>query len=125
MSLAIAVALAGAIGAPARFVLDGWLQRRAETTVPVGTLGVNLLGALALGVVTGLLDHNRLSPNVEVVIGTGLLGAFTTFSTFTFEAVRLAEEGAWRALAAYFTVTIFGGLAAAALGLWVVGAVYR
>ena len=125
MTLAITVALAGAIGAPARFTLDGWLQRRSATDVPIGTLGVNLIGALALGVITGLLDHNRLSPNVEVVIGTGLLGAFTTFSTFTYETVRLAEEGAWRALAIYFSVTIIGGLAAAAFGLWVIGALYR
>ena len=124
MKLAVAVALAGAVGAPARFALDGWLQRRAQTTIPVGTLAVNLIGALALGVITGLLDHNRLSPNVEVVIGTGLLGAFTTFSTFTFETVRLAEEDAWRALATYFTATVVGGLAAAALGLWVTGTLY-
>lgn len=122
MTLAVAVAIAGAIGAPARFALDSWLQRRSQTTVPVGTLAVNLIGALALGVITGLLDHHRLSPDVETVIGTGLLGAFTTFSTFTFETVRLAEEGAWRALATYVTVTMVGGLGVATLGLWATGA---
>lgn len=118
MILAFAVAIAGAVGAPARFTLDGWLQRRAQTTVPAGTVVVNLSGALALGVVTGLLDHHHLTPDVETVVGAGLLGAFTTFSTFTFETVRLAEEAAWRALAIYLAVTIAGGLAVAGLGLW-------
>ena len=118
MIVALTVAVAGAVGAPARFALDGWLQRRAQTTVPVGTLAINLSGAFALGIVTGLLEHHHLSSTVEIVVGTGVLGAFTTFSTFTFESVRLAEEAAWRALATYLTITIAGGLAAAGLGLW-------
>ena len=120
MILTFCVALAGAVGAPARFTLDGWLQRRAETTVPVGTLAVNLLGAFVLGMVVGLFDAHRLDPNVETVLSAGLLGGFTTFSTFTFESVRMAEESAWRPLAIYLIVTLTGGLLAAALGLWVV-----
>ena len=120
MILAVCVALAGAVGAPARFTLDGWLQRRAQTSVPVGTLAINLTGAFALGVVVGLLDAHHLDPNVETVMSAGFLGGFTTFSTFTFEAVRLAEESAWRPLATYLTVTLTGGLLAAVLGLWLV-----
>jgi CrcB protein len=119
MILALSVALAGAIGAPARFTLDGWLQRRAQTTVPVGTLAINLSGALALGFVAGLLDSHHVSRTVETIVGTGFLGAFTTFSTFTFESIRLAEEAAWRALAVYLTGTLVCGLLAAGLGLWI------
>jgi CrcB protein len=118
MILALVVTFTGVIGAPARFLLDGWLQRRAETTVPVGTLAVNLAGAFALGVVARLFAAQHVSRNLETIIGTGLLGAFTTFSTFTFESMRLTEEGAWRALSIYLTTTIVGGLLAAALGLW-------
>lgn len=119
LALTVTVTVAGAIGAPARFALDSWLQRSGQTTVPVGTLAINLSGALALGIVAGLLDHHHLSTSVETVVGTGLLGAFTTFSTFTFESVRLAEEAAWRALAFYLTFTMIGGLLAASLGLGV------
>lgn len=118
MILTLCVALAGAVGAPARFGLDGWLQRRAQSTVPVGTLAVNLSGAFVLGLVTGLLKAHHLSSNVETVLSAGLLGGFTTFSTFTFESVRLAEESAWRPLAIYLAITLLGGLGAAGLGLW-------
>lgn len=118
MILTLVVTLTGFVGAPARFLLDGWLQRRAETTVPVGTLAVNLTGAFALGFVAGLFAAHHVSHNLETIIGTGLLGAFTTFSTFTFESMRLTEEGAWRALSIYLTTTLVGGLLAAALGLW-------
>lgn len=119
MITALCVALAGAIGAPARFGLDGWLQRRARTTVPVGTLAVNLSGAFALGLVTGSLEAHRLSGTVGTILSAGLLGGFTTFSTFTFESVRLAEESAWRPLAVYLVITLLGGLGAASLGLWI------
>jgi len=118
MILVLTVALAGAIGAPARFTLDSWLQRRARTTVPVGTMAVNVSGSFALGLITALADRH-LSSTFQTVVGTGLLGAFTTFSTFSFESVRLAEEGAWRALATYVGVTVVAGLAAAGLGLWI------
>jgi CrcB protein len=118
MIITLCVALAGAVGAPARFGLDGWLQRRAQSTVPVGTLAVNLSGAFVLGLVTGLLKAHHLSNSVGTVLSAGLLGGFTTFSTFTFESVRLAEESAWRPLAMYLAITLLGGLGVAGLGLW-------
>ncbi|HEY2333270.1 MAG TPA: fluoride efflux transporter CrcB [Acidimicrobiales bacterium] len=119
MILVLSVALAGVIGAPARFMLDGWLQRRARTTVPVGTLAVNVSGAFVLGLVLGLLDAGYVSTRVATIVGTGILGAFTTFSTFSFESVRLVEEAAWRPLATYLLTMILGGLVAAGLGLWI------
>jgi fluoride exporter len=115
MILVVCVALAGAVGAPARFALDGFIQRRAESTLPVGTLVINLAGAFLLGLAVGAASH--LSPTLDAAIGAGFCGAFTTFSTFSFESVRLAEEAAWRPLTLYLTITVAGGLAAAAAGL--------
>lgn len=123
MIVTLWVAAAGAVGAPARFALDGWLQGRSRTAVPVGTLSVNLSGAFVLGVVTGLIAHGQLSATVGTALSAGLLGGFTTFSTFSFESVRLAEEAKWRPLAVYLTVTLVGGLVAAGLGLAVASAI--
>jgi CrcB protein len=115
--------VAAGIGAPARYVLDGWVQDRTAGAFPWGTLAVNLTGCLVLGVVTGLALYHGLTTTTRTVIGTGGVGAYTTFSTFTFETVRLAEEGAVveasRNVAANFVL----GLAAAAAGLAVMAAV--
>lgn len=117
MTTAVWVALAAAVGAPARFVLEGWLQRRSRSPVPVGTLAVNLTGAFLLGVVSGLLDARHLAATTATALSAGLLGAFTTFSTFSFEAIRLAQESAWRPLVLYLLTTLVGGVLAAGLGL--------
>ncbi len=117
MILALAVAVAGGIGATARYVVDGLVQDRTSGTFPFGTLVVNVAGSLVLGFVTGLgLDHG-LSGTARAVVGVGFCGGLTTWSTATWETVRLAEDGqAARAL-----VNGLGGLvvalAAAAAGL--------
>ena len=116
--LAWAMFLAAAtIGAPLRYLLDGWVQDRTGGAFPWGTFTVNVSGCLLLGVVTGLGLYHDLDATTSTVLGTGGLGAYTTFSTFTFETVRLAEEGAldeaFRNAAASFLV----GLAAASAGL--------
>jgi fluoride exporter len=115
--------VAAGVGAPARYVLDGWVQDRTAGAFPWGTLAVNLTGCLVLGVVTGLALYHGLSTTTRTVIGTGGVGAYTTFSTFTFETVRLTEEGAldeaFRNVAANFVL----GLAAAAAGLALMAAV--
>jgi CrcB protein len=109
--------VAAGVGAPARYLLDGWVQDRTGGAFPWGTFTVNVTGCLALGVLTGLGLHHGLGATTRTVLGTGALGAYTTFSTFTFETVRLAEEGAldqaFRNVAAGFLV----GLAAASAGL--------
>lgn len=111
------VAMAGAVGAPARFLVDRWVRGRRNGPVPFGTLLVNLTGALVLGLLTGLIDDGHISGRIASVVGTGLLGAYTTFSTITFESVRLAEEHDWAALGIYLVATLFGGVALAAAGL--------
>jgi fluoride exporter len=98
MSIAawLAFLAGGAAGAPSRYVLDGFVQSRTKGAFPWGTFAINASGSLLLGVLTGLALQHGLSATTKTVLGTGFCGAFTTFSTFTFETVRLAEEGAAR-----------------------------
>jgi fluoride exporter len=113
----VAFLLAGAVGALARYVVDGFVQRRTGAAYPWGTFVINASGSLLLGVLTGLTMHHGLSSTTETVLGTGFCGAFTTFSTFTFETVRLVELGAARdALRSVATNALVGG-ALAGLGL--------
>jgi CrcB protein len=113
----VAFLVGAAVGAPARYVIDGLVQDHTDGAFPWGTLVVNVSGCLVLGVLTGLGLYHGMDPTVRTVLGTGGMGAYTTFSTFTFETVRLAEEGAvseaLRNTAANFLV----GLAAASGGL--------
>lgn len=90
----IAFLIAAAIGAPARYLIDWLVQERTDGAFPWGTFVVNVSGSFVLGVITGLGLYHGLGPTTRTVLGTGGMGAYTTFSTFTFETVRLAEEGA-------------------------------
>jgi CrcB protein len=113
----VAFLAAAAIGAPARYLIDGFVQDHTGGAFPWGTFVVNVSGCFMLGALTGLGLYHGLVPSTRTIIGTGGFGAYTTFSTFTFETVRLAEEGAvneaLRNAAASFVV----GLAAASIGL--------
>jgi len=108
---------AGAVGAPARYLLDRAVAERAEGAFPWGTFVINLSGSFLLGLLTGLgLDHGV--PKVpRVVLGAGFCGAYTTFSTFTFETVRLLEEGAVAEALRNAAGTLAAGAMAAAAGL--------
>jgi len=116
MTVALLV-LAGALGALARYEVELAVRRRAGATFPYGTLLINVSGALVLGVLTGLAVHHGVSARVVTVAGTGLLGAYTTFSTFSFDTVALAEAGRLRAAAANLGASLVLGLGAAAIGL--------
>jgi fluoride exporter len=113
----IAFLFAAAVGAPARYLLDGWVQDRTAGAFPWGTFVVNTTGCLALGLLTGLGLYHGLGPTTRAVVGTGGLGAYTTFSTFTFETVRLAEEGAVEEALLNVGGSLVVGLVAAAAGL--------
>lgn len=109
------VAAAGAVGAPLRYVIDTVVSERTEGAFPAGTMVVNLSGSFLLGVITGLALYHGLGHLPKQVVGTGLLGAYTTFSTFSLETVVLAEAGESRlALSNALGSLIAGGLAAAA-----------
>lgn len=109
--------VAAGVGAPARFLLDGWVQDRTTGAFPWGTFAVNISGCFALGLLTGFGLYHGTGTSARTILGTGGLGAYTTFSTFTFETVRLAEEGATKAAVANAALSLLVGAAAAALGL--------
>lgn len=109
--------LAGGAGATARFVLDGALRARFGTTFPWATLLINLTGSVLLGVLTGLTLFHGSPDQVRVVLGTGFCGGYTTFSTASFETVRLVQERASARAVAYPVASVLGALAAAGTGL--------
>ena len=116
----LAFLVAAAIGAPARYLVDGLVQDHTEGAFPWGTFVVNITGCLVLGVVTGLGLYHGLGATTRTVIGTGGMGAYTTFSSFSFETVRLAEEGATSEAVRNVAASLLVGLAAAGLGLAIV-----
>jgi fluoride exporter len=115
--------VAGAAGASLRHLVDGALTARTGGVFPWGTLAINVSGSLVLGLLTGLVLYHGLPETPRLVLGTGFCGAYTTFSTHTFETVRLIEEGALAGAARNAAGTLLAGLAAAALGLALAAAV--
>jgi CrcB protein len=113
----VAFTIAAAVGAVARYALDTFISHRVQGAFPWGTFVINVCGSLTLGVVTGLALYHGLGSQSRLVLGTGFCGAFTTFSTFTFETVRLAEERATTEAAVNLGGTLIAGAAVAALGL--------
>lgn len=101
---------AGALGALGRYLLSGFVQQRVDTDLPVGTLAVNLSGALAIGLITGI-DDLRSAPTLVAV---GFLGGFTTFSTWMIETLRLGLPPLRPLL--NLAITLLAGVALAAVG---------
>ena len=112
---------AGALGAPLRYLVDGAVADRAQGVFPWGTLIVNVSGSLVLGFLTGLALYHAFPTEPRLVLGTGFCGAYTTFSTFTFETVRLVEEGAINEAFRNALGTLAACAAAAALGITLAG----
>ncbi|HEY3941801.1 MAG TPA: fluoride efflux transporter CrcB [Acidimicrobiales bacterium] len=117
LSLFAVVAAGGLVGAPARYLLDRAISTRVASDVPWGTFVVNVSGTLLLGFLTGLTLGDHLGPIDRALLGTGFCGAYTTFSTFTFETVRLVEDGRFLAAAGNVLLSLAVGLGAAAAGL--------
>jgi CrcB protein len=110
--------LAAAVGgAVARYLLDLVVQERTGGGFPWGTCVINISGSFALGLITGAVLYHGFSSQGRFVLGTGFCGAYTTFSTFTFETLSLAESGRPLAAARNVVLSTAGGLAAAAAGL--------
>jgi len=121
----IAIGLAGALGALARYGLSGWVYDWAGVRMPWGTLAVNMVGCLALG---ALAEATRLSGalplEVRAALAVGFLGAFTTFSTFGVETLRQIEAGDWIGAFGNIALNVVGGIALAMVGVslarWIV-----
>jgi CrcB protein len=113
----IAFVVAGSIGAVTRYVVDALVQQRARRDHPWGTFLINVSGAFVLGFITGLALYHGLNATQKTILGTGFCGAFTTFSTFTFETIRLVEEGDTAVAVLNVVGSVIAAVAAAALGI--------
>jgi len=112
----VGVGAFGAVGSWARFRVGGVIAARRPSAFPLGTFVVNLTGGFVLGLLVGL----SLTGDGYLLLGTGLLGGYTTFSTWMVETERLGEDAQWTLLWAYLLASMLVGLAATALG-WLIG----
>ncbi len=113
---ALLICLAGGLGAALRLVLDSLIRTRLKSTYPVGTAVINLTGSLLLGLLTGLTTGHLVPQQYQLIIGTGLLGGYTTFSAASFETVRLLEDRRYVAATFHGLGMLIGCTAASALG---------
>ncbi|WP_306318939.1 MULTISPECIES: fluoride efflux transporter CrcB [unclassified Streptomyces] len=117
--------IAGAmVGAPLRYLTDRAVQSRHDTVFPWGTFAVNVIGSFVLGLVTGAVAAGGAGDQVQLLLGTGLCGALTTYSTFSYETLRLAEGRAGFFAAANVIGSVVAGLGAAFTGAAVAAAVW-
>lgn len=113
----VLVAIGGALGAVCRFLIGTWIAERVSPDFPWSTFLINVTGSLLIGVVLGLVTEGLLSTEARLFLAVGVLGGYTTFSTFSYEALELLLDGNMRA----FLFTVLGqsaaGLIAVYLGL--------
>lgn len=118
--------LAGGAGALARYLMSGWVLRLTGPSFPAGTLAVNATGSLLIGLVMHVaLTTEAVPPDLRIALTIGLLGGFTTYSTFNYETLQLAQRGAWGLATANMVATLVlclvAGIAGLALGRLVTG----
>ena len=117
MRIIIAIGLGGAFGSIMRYLVSGWVQRMANIPFPVGTLSVNIIGSLVLGLLTGLGENAGVfSPTTRAFLLIGLLGGFTTFSTFAYETTALTRDSQFLAALINIITQVTTGFIAAWLG---------
>jgi CrcB protein len=112
----VLVFLGGALGAPARYLVDRFIQSRRDAVFPLGTLSVNLVGSFILGGLAAAARQANLPAATMTALGTGFCGGLTTFSTFSFETIRLVEEGSVLEATANVGISMLGGVLGALLG---------
>jgi fluoride exporter len=115
------VAIGAAVGGPMRYLIDRRVQSLHSSKMPFGTLAVNMIGSLVLGLVTGAATAGHASAHVLTLLGSGFCGALTTYSAFAYETGRLAQLRENGVMAGYVALTLSGGLTLAALGVLVGG----
>jgi fluoride exporter len=112
------VCLGGALGSGARYLVAGWAFRVLGPGFPWGTLAVNVVGSFAVGLLMHVgLTTGLLSPTVRVALTTGVMGGFTTYSTFSYETVVYLQGGAWVLGTLNVAATVVGCIVACFLGL--------
>jgi CrcB protein len=121
MQVVLAVALGGALGSAGRYLLAGLVMRALGVTFPWGTLAVNVIGGLAMGVLVEVMALAwSPSPTLRAFLTVGLLGGFTTFSAFSLEAALMIERHAWGPAIGYILASVVASITALFAGLWLV-----
>ncbi|MFI5852596.1 fluoride efflux transporter CrcB [Streptomyces parvulus] len=118
------VAAGGMVGAPLRYLTDRAVQSRHDSVFPWGTFTVNIVGCLALGLLTGATLAGAAGSELRLLLGTGLCGALTTYSTFSYETLRLAETGSRLPAVLNVLASVAAGLAAAFAGVTLADALW-
>jgi fluoride exporter len=119
----LAVLAGGMIGAPVRYLADRAIQARRDTVFPWGTFTVNLAGCAVIGFLLGAQRHLGLPPAAFGLLGTGLCGGLTTFSTFSYETLRLLEDGSVGEAGLNVVGSLVAGVLLAWLGYLLAGVV--
>ena len=125
MSVLLLMAMGGALGTLARYGLGGWIQEQAGSAFPWGTLLVNITGSLLLSFTFRWLEQLPVAAEWRTTIGIGFCGAYTTFSTFSYETVRLLEDGQFRRASIYIAASVTFSLIAALAGFRLAALVLR
>ena len=120
--IVLAVLAGGMLGAPARYLADRAVQARRDSVFPAGTFAVNLAGSLLLGFLLGAQRHLGLPTAAFALLGTGFCGGLTTFSTFSYETLRLLEDGAISEAGLNMLGSLVAGVLLAWLGYLLAGA---
>jgi fluoride exporter len=113
------------LGGVARYAISQWVQASAGADFPWGTLLINVTGSLMLTLVYALLESTAAAPEWRAFLGIGLIGGYTTFSTFSYETVRLIQDGAWERALLYILGSVFLSLVGAILGFGLASALLR
>jgi CrcB protein len=118
MSKLLLVCAGGALGSGARYLVGTWAGQAFGPGFPWGTLAVNLVGSFLIGAIMVLgLETGALSTEMRIFLAVGVMGGFTTYSSFNHETLALAQRGQWGLAAAYVGVTVLGGWVAGLAGL--------
>jgi CrcB protein len=115
------IALGGALGALARYGLGGWIQQLSGGTFPWGTWAINVAGSLFLGLVIRLFEGLAVDPAWRAFLAIGLAGGFTTFSTFSYESLKLLQDGEVPSALLYMAGSVVGALLAVLAGFLLAG----
>lgn len=110
------IALGGAVGSVSRYALGTLVQRSSHFAFPVGTLTVNVVGCILVGILAKAYVNSQVTPDIRAMLIVGFCGGFTTFSAFSLEVVGLAQGGEWGRAAAYVGASLFLCLAGTAAG---------
>ena len=110
----------GFVGSVFRYLLSQTIHNKFLSAFPFGTMSVNIIGSLLIGVVYGLVEKGNISPEARLFLATGILGGFTTFSAFTMDALKLLQDGLWLESISYILLSVVLGVAATFLGIFLI-----